>query len=57
MATVFGKIEELDSSHEDWPQYVERLGYRLRRQRHRKRGKEARCATHTYWSNHVQTPA
>ena len=27
MATVFGKIEEFDSSHEDWPQYMERLGY------------------------------
>ena len=27
MATVFGKIEELDSSQEDWPQYMERLGY------------------------------
>ena len=26
MATVFGKIEEFDSSHEDWPQYMERLG-------------------------------
>ena len=27
MATVFGKIEEFDSSQEDWPQYMERLGY------------------------------
>ena len=26
MATVFGKIEEFDSSHEDWPQYMEWLG-------------------------------
>ena len=27
MATVFGKIEEFDSSHKDWPEYMERLGY------------------------------
>ena len=27
MATVFGKIEEFDSSHKDCPQYMERLGY------------------------------
>ena len=27
MATVFGKIEEFDSSQEDWHQYMERLGY------------------------------
>ena len=27
MATVFGKIEEFDSSQENWPQYMERLGY------------------------------
>ena len=27
MATVFGKIEEFDSSHKDWPEYMEMLGY------------------------------
>ena len=27
MATVFGNIEEFDSSHKDCPQYMERLGY------------------------------
>ena len=27
MVTVFGKIEEFDSSHKDWPQYMEWLGY------------------------------
>ena len=26
MGTVFGTIEEFDSSHEDWPQYMEWLG-------------------------------
>ena len=24
---MFGKIEEFDSCHKDWPQYIQRLGY------------------------------
>ena len=27
MAATYGKIEEFDSLREDWPQYVERLGF------------------------------
>ena len=27
MVTVFGKIEEFDSSQKDWPRYMEWLGY------------------------------
>ena len=27
MAAMLGKLEEFDATKEDWPQYVERLGY------------------------------
>ena len=57
MATVIGKIEEFDSSHEDWPQYMERLGYFFDANGIESAEKKGTVTTHTYWSNHVQTPA